>query len=148
MARAVFLQLSLEPNVWPSLNWQDILYCICKRTVYCILSEKRRTHIVKFGFLHDWWIYWLENIYTDGENPERKRIPNNINTRYQSLKRVFAAHTSSSLIRWRARSHSHSVSPEIWPSCLNNFCGTLFYAEFGFLHDWWYTFLRRVRIPA
>jgi hypothetical protein len=27
--------------------------------------------------------------------------------------------------------------------------GTLFYAEFGFLHDWRYTFLRiRVRIPA
>ncbi len=29
MARAVFLQLSVEPDVWPSLNWQDILYCIC-----------------------------------------------------------------------------------------------------------------------
>ncbi len=27
MARAVFLQLSVEPNVWPSLNWQDIQYC-------------------------------------------------------------------------------------------------------------------------
>ncbi len=45
-------------------------------------------------------------------------------------------------------------------SCLID--GTLFYAEFGFLHDWrytfyaefgflpdwWYTFLRRVRILA
>ncbi len=27
--------------------------------------------------------------------------------------------------------------------------GTLFYAsEFGFLHDWWYTILRIVGIPA
>ncbi len=36
MARAVLLQLSVEPNVWPSLNWQDctVLYMYTVRVSY------------------------------------------------------------------------------------------------------------------